>query len=75
MNTRSTLPLPLNQIAFSVIDLETTARWWREGLGFLPAGGSRLLMRGPPFAMLKMPSRARFSKRLICASREVPTTR
>lgn len=53
MNTRSTLPLPLNQIAFSVIDLETTARWWREGLGFLPAGGSRLLMRGPPFAAIQ----------------------
>jgi catechol 2,3-dioxygenase-like lactoylglutathione lyase family enzyme/uncharacterized protein YndB with AHSA1/START domain len=40
-------PLPLNQLAFSVIDVQTTARWWRDGLGFLPAGGSRLLMRGP----------------------------
>lgn len=40
-------PLPLNQLAFSVLDLKTTERWWREGLGFLPAGGNRLLFRGP----------------------------
>ena len=39
--------LPLNQIAFSVIDLRLTERWWREGLGVLPAGGNRLLFRGP----------------------------
>jgi catechol 2,3-dioxygenase-like lactoylglutathione lyase family enzyme len=39
--------LPLNQLAFSVLDLKTTERWWREGLGFLPAGGNRLLFRGP----------------------------
>ena len=39
--------LPLNQIAFSVIDLRRTEAWWREGLGFLPAGGNRLLLRGP----------------------------
>ena len=38
---------PLTQIAFSVVDLAASERWFREGLGFWPAGGSRLLMRGP----------------------------
>lgn len=38
---------PLNQIAFSVIDLRLTECWFREGCGLLPAGGSRLMMRGP----------------------------
>ena len=38
---------PLNQVAFSVVDLAATERWFREGLGFLPAGGSRAMMRGP----------------------------
>ena len=38
---------PLTQVAFSVVDLAATERWFREGLGFLPAGGSRRLMRGP----------------------------
>ncbi|MBK9521900.1 MAG: SRPBCC family protein [Rhodocyclaceae bacterium] len=38
---------PLNQIAFSVVDLRRTERWFREGLGFLPAGGSSLMMSGP----------------------------
>ncbi|MBF7729108.1 SRPBCC family protein [Pseudomonas sp. N040] len=47
MNPNTSLPLPLNQIAFSVIDLRRTEAWWREGLGFLPAGGNRLLFRGP----------------------------
>ena len=37
---------PLNQIAFSVIDLRLTERWFREGFGLLPAGGSRFVMRG-----------------------------
>ena len=37
----------LNQIALSVADLRLTERWFREGLGFLPAGGSRLAMRSP----------------------------
>jgi uncharacterized protein YndB with AHSA1/START domain len=37
---------PLNQIAFSVIDLRLTERWFREGFGLLPAGGSRFMMRG-----------------------------
>ena len=37
---------PLCQVAFSVIDLTATERWFREGLGFWPAGGSRRLMRG-----------------------------
>ncbi len=37
----------LNQIAFSVVDLRLTERWFREGFGLLPAGGSRALMRGP----------------------------
>lgn len=43
----STVALPLNQIAFAVIDLRRTEAWWREGLGFLPAGGNRLLFRPP----------------------------
>ena len=38
---------PLNQIALSVVDLRLTERWFREGFGLLPAGGSRALMRGP----------------------------
>lgn len=38
---------PLNQVAFSVVDLRCTERWFREGFGFLPAGGSRWMMRGP----------------------------
>ena len=38
---------PLTQVAFSVVDLAATERWFREGLGFWPAGGSRQMMRGP----------------------------
>ena len=38
---------PVNQIAFSVVDLRLTERWFREAFGLLPAGGSRWLMRGP----------------------------
>ena len=38
---------PLNQVALSVVDLAATERWFREGLGFFPAGGSRAMMRGP----------------------------
>ena len=38
---------PLNQIAFSVVDLRLTERWFREGFGLQPAGGTRALMRGP----------------------------
>ena len=52
MHARTALPLPLNQIAFSVVDLRRTEAWWREGLGFLPAGGSRLMMRGPLSALI-----------------------
>jgi catechol 2,3-dioxygenase-like lactoylglutathione lyase family enzyme/carbon monoxide dehydrogenase subunit G len=37
---------PLNQIAFSVLDLRLTERWFREGCGLAPAGGSRRMMRG-----------------------------
>ena len=37
----------LSQVAFSVVDLAASERWFREGLGFLPAGGSRWRMRGP----------------------------
>jgi catechol 2,3-dioxygenase-like lactoylglutathione lyase family enzyme/uncharacterized protein YndB with AHSA1/START domain len=37
----------LCQVAFSVVDLRATERWFREGLGFVPAGGSRSLMRTP----------------------------
>ena len=43
----STVALPFNQIAFAVIDLRRTEAWWREGLGFLPAGGNRQLFRPP----------------------------
>ncbi len=38
---------PLIQIALSVVDLQTTEAWFHDGLGFLPAGGSILLMCGP----------------------------
>ncbi len=41
------LPPRLTQIALSVVDLRDTERWLREGFGFVPAGGSRRLMRGP----------------------------
>jgi len=44
---------PLNQIAFSVIDLRRTEAWFREGLGFLPAGGSRIMMSSPLAAMIQ----------------------
>jgi catechol 2,3-dioxygenase-like lactoylglutathione lyase family enzyme/carbon monoxide dehydrogenase subunit G len=44
---------PINQIAFSVIDLQITEKWFREGLGFLPAGGSQLLMSGPLAAIVQ----------------------
>jgi catechol 2,3-dioxygenase-like lactoylglutathione lyase family enzyme/uncharacterized protein YndB with AHSA1/START domain len=37
----------LCQVAFSVVDLRAAERWFREGLGFVPAGGSRLMMRSP----------------------------
>ena len=43
----SIVSIPFNQIAFAVIDLRRTEAWWREGLGFLPAGGNRLLFRPP----------------------------
>ena len=38
---------PLNQIALSVVDLRLTDRWFREGFGFLPAGGSRIMASSP----------------------------
>lgn len=37
----------LCQVAFSVLDVARTERWFREGFGFRPAGGARALMRGP----------------------------
>ena len=43
----SRLPPRLIQIALSVVDLRDTERWLREGFGFVPAGGSRRMMRGP----------------------------
>ncbi|MEO8839751.1 MAG: SRPBCC family protein [Herbaspirillum sp.] len=46
-------PIPLNQISFAVLDLRRTEAWWREGLGFLPAGGNRLLFRGPLVGMIQ----------------------
>lgn len=45
--------IPINQIAFAVLDLRRTEQWWREGLGFLPAGGNRLLFRGPLTGMIQ----------------------
>ncbi|HSV41014.1 MAG TPA: hypothetical protein VLI04_19795 [Nocardioidaceae bacterium] len=42
-----TPPPPLCQVAFSVVDLARTEGWFRDGLGFRPAGGSRRMMRGP----------------------------
>ena len=47
VSTDRGLEPPLTQVAFSVADLTATERWFREGLGFLPAGGSRRMMRGP----------------------------
>jgi hypothetical protein len=49
---------PLNQIAFSVVDLRLTERWFREGFGLLTAGGSRALMRGPQAAKVQGLARA-----------------
>lgn len=46
-------PIAVNQIAFAVLDLKRTEQWWREGLGFLPAGGNRLLFRGPLTSMIQ----------------------
>ena len=40
----------LCQVAFSVVDLVAAERWFREGLGFVPAGGARLAMRGPLYS-------------------------
>lgn len=37
---------PLNQIAFSVVELPLTERGFPEGFGLLSAGGSRIMMRG-----------------------------
>lgn len=44
---------PLNQIALSVVDLRLTERWFREGFGLLPAGGSRRMMRGKQAASIQ----------------------
>ena len=44
---------PLVQIAFSVIDVRRTERWFREGLGFLPSGGNRLMMSSPLVALIQ----------------------
>jgi catechol 2,3-dioxygenase-like lactoylglutathione lyase family enzyme len=41
-------PVPhLAQVAFSVVNLAVTDRWFREGLGLQAAGGARWRMRGP----------------------------
>jgi catechol 2,3-dioxygenase-like lactoylglutathione lyase family enzyme/uncharacterized protein YndB with AHSA1/START domain len=50
---RDRLEPPLTQVAFSVVDLAATERWFREGLGFWPAGGSRRMMRGPVAASVQ----------------------
>ncbi len=44
---------PLNQIALSVVDLPRTERWFREGIGLLPSGGGRHMMRGPLAAAIQ----------------------
>jgi catechol 2,3-dioxygenase-like lactoylglutathione lyase family enzyme/carbon monoxide dehydrogenase subunit G len=44
---------PLNQVAFSVVDLRRTEQWFREGCGLMPAGGSRRMMRGPVAARVQ----------------------
>src|SRR5512141_2263826 len=46
--SQTSLPLPLNQLAFTVIDLRITERWWRA-VGFQPSGGNGWLFRGPSF--------------------------
>ncbi len=38
---------PLIQLAFSVVDLRRTERWFHDGLGFLPSGGNMRMMSGP----------------------------
>lgn len=43
----SELQPPLNQVALSVLDPRRSEAWYCDGLGFLPAGGSSLLMSGP----------------------------
>jgi hypothetical protein len=53
MTAAHTYRPPLNQIAFSVIDLRRTERWFREGFGLLPAGGGRAMMRGPLASMIQ----------------------
>jgi len=45
--TESIFHPPLIQIAFSVLDLRRTERWFREGLGYLPAGGNTEFMSSP----------------------------
>ncbi|MCP5122310.1 MAG: hypothetical protein H6984_07560 [Pseudomonadales bacterium] len=45
--TASIFHPPLIQIAFSVLDLRLTERWFREGLGYLPAGGNTEFMSSP----------------------------
>lgn len=47
MTVAPPLQSPLNQVALSVIDLKRSEQWFREGLGFVLAGGSRLMMSGP----------------------------
>lgn len=44
---------PLSQIAFSVVDLRRTEAWFREGLGFLPAGGGRFMMSLPLASLIQ----------------------
>ncbi len=34
--------LPFSQLALSVVDLPRSERFWGEGLGFVPAGGTRM---------------------------------
>ena len=69
---------PLNQIAFSVVDLRLTDRWFREGFGLLPAGGSRALMRGPLAANVQgLPTRGldllvAARPKLLVSARTVP---
>ncbi len=53
MSSATSFVPSLNQIALSVVDLRLTEHWFREGLGLLPAGGSRWGMRSPMAARVQ----------------------
>jgi len=53
MTQSQSLAPAINQIALSVVDLRLTEQWFREGLGFLPAGGSRFMASSPLTARIQ----------------------